>query len=743
MKKILNYALSMNYLNVQPEFDEDIEKYSNWSQDSEDGYKVYLCLGYYDYVVFNPTNSHPFPIKESIPGPILGNYLISSMGSICYGWEDLTKTLNSPLFNSNVISITHLKYNSLLFKRLGIDLESTILEYITDTFNNSAELKDNYSVMGRFGWGELLLLNFEADLSQIPKPIFKLRSTSIEDLYKYMPENIKNKIKDLKNLLIFETSFTVIGYNRDLIKRKLKKISEKDEITFRISIFCRPGCLSIVYKKVLDFFGTGQNQDFLAAIGKEDIIIERKFKFSLFLNKLWGFRNKASNYILGTETVPYYQISKYLEGEKNNFNSNRDYKITKSLEISPPTFIRDIDSYLFERFMNMIADINSRITNPIDGPCFQDILSFVRKAILDIDDKKIEKMSQLYSLSTVCDLFSYGFQQRFIGSYSSMYNINAATIIRFNSGIQRIINAAHYIIEKSLLDLNQSWNGFVIFGERDHFQWHSCGVINIPFAQILNPEEWWQLFHEIGHEYLQGLSLDKNETFYKLVKDNLNLDLFDEDVELKNPEDIEFLEELGADIFEYYYGFKQNFTLYLKVSWLSIIKRFGKNDRAISEYILRSMFINWVHYNSHMPDALLNHHKFQEAWVEMIDEIRKVTKKSIRNEIKNFTSVNIGHIWNKFTSYFKIQRLINEIIVENIEKNKKYKIESEDFSSIFKGIPIFIINNPIKLIYDITDFIYNNGELVLSQRIASILSLCSSYQIISEKKEIYRFTLKE
>jgi hypothetical protein len=363
--------------------------------------------------------------------------------------------------------------------------------------------------------------------------------------------------------------------------------------------------------------------------------------------------------------------------------------------------------------------------NPISGHSFIDMKEYPEflltygKSLLK-DKISSRTMDKLYLgakdvIRRGTSLRSYGIagnQERVHGHFSEI-----------RGGAQRALLAMEFIPDHVFYRLKSKWYGFINVDDPKFA--HFNQVIICPTDALWEPEQWWALYHEIGHIILEQVPWTKREN--PVISSFL--------LNMPSPRIWHhFIMELYAEVFGFIFGFFSNFELYLEVLWehLINIEPSQKEFTPLWPYIIRSYFVKL--FDLCFRKSSIAEKDFQnEVWLyngllEHIKEIQRIignAKKWTDNE-KLFFSANhcqtlkeLFPLANHLHMQLKDEELKKKITFapQNFTKNP---IIQQAMETIMDG-RVFLENvpSPESLLYQI---VLNRGSMDFHKRIAAVLT---------------------
>jgi hypothetical protein len=191
----------------------------------------------------------------------------------------------------------------------------------------------------------------------------------------------------------------------------------------------------------------------------------------------------------------------------------------------------------------------------------------------------------------------YGSELRLCGTFQSIEE-ETGKFSEIQGGGQRALLALEYLPYRVFQRLKRSWNGFIITSHYDKLM-HVNEVIQVPIYTLWNPQNWWTLYHEIAHIWIdvlpQVVSREVPEIQEFLVIKS-------------NPRHwLGKLMELAAEVVGFELGFFGDYDLFFKLYWKHI-SGIDPTQRAMydfGDYAMRSFFtlLFWQRFGNNLTTA--------------------------------------------------------------------------------------------------------------------------------------------
>ena len=345
----------------------------------------------------------------------------------------------------------------------------------------------------------------------------------------------------------------------------------------------------------------------------------------------WQVGDRNHSIISGEETDEIH--SHDTEEKYYDFDLLRD--IFKERAISTAKYL-----YSFERL----------VRDPIFKYAYSDMLLFPlymlveasnrRKEVLEMEKynlpgktdqiKKIESEAAQFS-RIACDALSSGCEIRSNGIHVNIEQ-KYSRFTKIKGGIIKALQAIEYIPTNLFQQASASpWYGFINIWEQSHIALLE-EVICIPQRILWEPKDWWILWHECAHIFIdRDGKRNENCDGTSLISENEpSIRAFLSD---KNIHDTwkQFLTEIAAEIIGYEFGFCQNFELFFRSYWRYFfsLRETGSHLRHVEPFIMRSFFVYlWSIYKDREIDACFDRlmQNDNDLHSEMLQHIEKIEK---------------------------------------------------------------------------------------------------------------------
>jgi len=348
-------------------------------------------------------------------------------------------------------------------------------------------------VLGTTGWAELVFVvrgkrfsSVTSALSEISQSIVQVRTHG-----KSRPE---------QNLFSAKT-FSLIGIDFQYLKSSVRsqlpvlfnETYNRSNIHPVLNITCTPGDMKTVCEYAFNIFGKG----FTTYGGKDFLIYPDKCKtWGVLIEALLKMRSDLAYNIYST-SLEIFCPAKC--SQLQDFPSVPHKQTGINVDSSLLSLFGKWGPYFESRLSNLYFGISNLIQDPLVGECFEDLrqsaVHHLPEALKRLSPDRTEQRKMVWN---IMEALSYGAEERANGAFLAIENVEN----RFSptkGGIQRILKAAQLLPYHILSKIGLTWEGFVIAGFQNR-GYAECGeIINLPYEYLFHPEEWWGLFHEVGH----------------------------------------------------------------------------------------------------------------------------------------------------------------------------------------------------------------------------------------------------
>lgn len=572
----------------------------------ESGDNIYFSFSEYDIVVLiNLENEEP-EIPTNFSHPKIRDF----QQVICYSHED-TKHVFS---NDPALTITLLKFDEYFVTEKAIEIEEVAKNLVAPILGKAKKQGIHAALLGTLGWPEAIYIQSGKNLQLLLNSAARIADSGMQ----------------LGNLQICHTIPCVKrSSNGEPGKFSVESV-EGEVANWRIAISCHPHTKFNLKEEIANLIKTNDGKsllDVFATFGRRDLIItpnviakhETK-QINEVLKVLSTLRSKYSGDIISTHTDIGIEIFDYSSANIENILVDKEHKKHED-RLAKAFDGLDAKIKLFSEWEKNRGNITLRQTSQLAQMVFRlraiaatpglesivsDMYEFVNAAVRKARNqvKRIstllvsEENRKTYSeLEEMENVYLFGLEQRIAGARLGLGHPSQAYSNLQGLGVQRILRASRAIpfgLLKGMQDeIAEKWWGFTIFGYRNNTFTIPSGVINLPYQDILHPEDWWRLGHESGHAFCMITELLDNPIL-KDTFDNLDKKLIWDLLEI---EPSQLIDELAVSVFEYLYCYRGNLDLYIETTWnfFDALLEGSHNVTMLKQYLLRAVFVFFFH----------------------------------------------------------------------------------------------------------------------------------------------------
>jgi len=478
---------------------------------------------------------------------------ISHFPCFSYQIDDVKKVIDA-ISAATFVGFSLIKLNSEDYKNYA-KVKHDIIDKI---LNNKPDI--TRFVLGTLGWYEIVVVSLSNNISELVKDI--LRTTAQEDKLPLSKtfSIVSINYNILSNLSVDTLSYESINKQLASISGFDEKVGDGNDIKVQVSIASRPDDTN----SIIDFWNMAGFNTSLQ-LGKEDILAipKNEITISELLTNLIIFRKGLSTQILSTNvkifktcdenpppTAPKIIFSSVTDKTTNINYSYEEYK----------TFFGKDAAIKLLQILDYLASLRE---NPIIGDAFSDVMLYVRSINRLVKEGNKEIGSELHIASKAAAILKYGAEVRFQGTYASIEEPTSQFSL-IKGGVQRVFLAIEGLVSSVLArQFGAGWEGFVITSEEKFSNINE--IINVPIDAMHYPKDWWALYHEIGHIFIDFAVLLNGE---KLV----GLEVRPIQTFLANKAGHEssyltLINELAAEIIGFEIGFFGDLKLFISLVW--------------------------------------------------------------------------------------------------------------------------------------------------------------------------------
>lgn len=720
---ILDGGYRITFLNVRPGKDAEARRYLH-EVGRATGSPVFThwMMGPFDLLVVTPLEGlgdDHLGVRPLLPR----GHSVGSVSLQTFQWDNDLDPL-ADVMQSDVVLVASLKLNLRLVQRIGLDAELGLLSYIrgraASLRGNEPEMK--IAALGSLGWYEIILILGCRDIEAMKDAVLSLRLTPIGDLGDAGTLS-SGDFDGVDKEPILETSFSSIAFNPDWARNSRKNASEPS-VDVRITVVCKPGRFGFVTENLDRYFNvTPQVRN---PLGKGEFVFSIRAPFSAVASSLFEFRREMGVHLRETESAVEF-LTKDTRTWDDTVRNRQLLGKPHLIVANDMASVAKRDPYVYDKLQQVFFTFNARMTDEISSDAFCDSVDFVERLAstqFDMDGLSMR------NLSDVCDLYLEGMTQRFAGSYFSYLSPNTLANVRDESGISRVLLAADAVIRPIVDQSGNPWTGFAMFGLHNDFLRLNHGNINIPWRSLLRPEEWWQLFHEAGHEYLVTLDLLRDAEIKDLLFEYLGVQPpWLEDLEREGDVQpaVGFMWELISDLVDFYVCFQGDWDSYVRVTWNYLLSDSPERDDRLvileqlkRTLLLRAMLLDGTEAN----DALLDLEVFAGLWRDMLDSIHQNTRGEDESWIASTYDSTLTEGYESYATWIEIERTLRRRLEAVLQRRTPLESEAPQLGPE----PMVLVLSPVALVRDLARSAGSGEDIPFAARIAAILSLWSTYK---------------
>lgn len=548
-------------------------------------YAFFKALGTFDIALIYVTENYDVSMGKF--GPIPG--ILKSIDLLCYSYKiDKAKSLLNSIRNSNLIGLSLLKVDPST-QRSYPDIERSLREYIIEQKKNRF-LEGFLGLVGSIGWNEIIMIIALDNINRIVEELLGMSSVLVRK----------------RNLPVLAKTLSYVCFNyrcmptSSVLKKGLKHIkAHLNKYPFlRDSKIGPEGAPSVeitakpTYANRIKKYFHREGFKAYDYLGKVDLSFEPlpDQTWADCLATVLDFRHNFPFKAFSTSTRLRL---KSLEGKATQ--PRESPWTVDCVDFSYQTLSEKYGEPVAASLANHLYSFNSLIQNPIYGSAFLDMVGYP-KHILDTGNE-LDINARLRLVHGAREVLRYGSELRLCGTFQSIEE-ETGKFSEIHGGGQRALLALEYLPYHVFQRLKRSWNGFIITSHYDKLM-HINEVIQVPINTLWNPQNWWTLYHEIAHIWI---------------------DVSPEVVSYEVPEILEFLivksnprhwlgklMEFAAEAVGFELGFFGDYDLFFKLYWKHI-SGIDPTQRAMydfGDYAMRSFFtlLFWQRFGNNLTTA--------------------------------------------------------------------------------------------------------------------------------------------
>lgn len=492
---------------------------------------------------------------------------------LAYPWRSgkrMASAFASRFRDAHVWGLLFFRINETLARQFGARIETVLAG-----MNVPQDEDVGVSLLGTTGWAELVFVVRGYTFRAVTATLATISQQEVE---------FYNGQTSAVDLLSAKT-FSLLGIDLNLLGsppyRTLKRTLKETFSTNRgcrpyVTVTCAPQSMVRVGEYGRSHLGAGSS-----TFGATDCIFlpKRGTTWGQFISRVLTMRQELAGDIYSTSI----QISSDLFF--NRAGSDNAYVGAGAL-VRPGLRLTASRMKLFSRWgaivenrlRNLSFGLSNLLQDPIIGDCFSDLRYAVDSRLPEMLERSDPEDG--FSRNTVhqyIEVLGYGAEERVNGAFLSLENV-LRTLSPTKGGIQRVLKAAGAVSRSLLSRAGLQWNGFIVSGFQSLGFSSHVEAINLPLDKLFAPQEWWGLFHEVGHIALwDGDLLDIDGQEISDIVSHFTRST-NESLEYLRTKDL--LTEACADTFSLYFCYGLDFPLYIS-NILSYIARKGLlNDSA-------------------------------------------------------------------------------------------------------------------------------------------------------------------
>lgn len=574
----VGYKLSL--LRVAPGKEADVAQKLSAAIETQTGKKptrILKLFGRFDLCAIYETTD--FDAGPSKAGPIAG--IRGSNNILAFNWTASGKRQDLTVKGGrgSVWAISFFRFNESLLKQGGARVETTLASYWLG--NPIAGV--TMSVLGTTGWAEVVLLLRAHKFATIADA---LDTISKQKVYVVEGSNTRIELVPAKTLSIFGIDYNLVS-SAERVRSLPGRLGEAfiaDKGVFpKLAVTCPASSMRRVREYGEKYFGPGA-----IAFGVTDwVFVPESGTWGKLISRVLLMRRFLARHIYST-SIGVFQEPK-AERDDRSPRGSRSAGVPRASRRGPlpfptglPKLWKRSGADLEGRLTNLYFGLINLIHDPVIGTCFADLRPFATKR-LPLLLKKLVPGDEYWQnlLDSVVDVFQYGVEERAHGAFLSLEQLEGS-LSPTKAGIQRVLAAASLIPRTLFSRIHRPWQGFLVAGYYNEFFSSHYDIINLPFKYLFHPQEWIGLFHETGHVAI----FDTN--FFNMDSVKITAALKrglhtapEEEYELWR----ELVFEVGADLFDLYFCYGEDFDSYLSNIWPFLIRATGS---LCQQYFVRS-----------------------------------------------------------------------------------------------------------------------------------------------------------
>lgn len=528
---------------------------------------VYKILGKYDLLCVSTFEGEPQGIAllepKCLPWVLDYEHLVTFLFRSEHASELLSRLSCGQLASTNWFSLTLLKLNAVWFEPATSD--SPIQKQFALGFKRlETQLSKtgitDYLVLGGLGWFDNIVLMWSDDPARIAEVSLDVGGSSEGGQALF-----------LKSLTIFALSYEFIFTDTEGRRRRSWGLLGGDKrITPELSVSCRTEHTSELLEVIKDRFEAPHGG---VVFGSEDLVGESGLVLGEYFERLLDFRQtygRERGLVWATTTrlkfcpeqeavgqVPGAKCPEPLAAQRKALIEKPDLITPVRFDEETPEVARKDTADLHKRFSQMYL---TAMQSPVTCEAYVDMLPALRELGRTRGDRQI--LDEPFR--DVLLYLNLGYQQRSLGTLNSPWGFGNPVPLFYRGGVHRALWAVEGLIDSLLLQAGEKWSGFAVFGITPDYLRSHLGIVTVPLRAVLDPGEWWGVFHEVGHEcFYQRLQDPERQTLLDDVIGPKEI-LTRQGDQIARQHLVSQVWEAVSDIFDYEFGFVKDWELYKK-----------------------------------------------------------------------------------------------------------------------------------------------------------------------------------
>ena len=573
-------------------------------------YAFFKALGTFDIALIYVTKDYNVSVGKF--GPIPG--ILKSIDLLCYSYKiDEAKSLLNSIRNSNLIGLSLLKVDPST-QRSYPAIERSLREYIIEQKRNRFS-EGFIGLLGSIGWNEIIMIIALDNINKIVEELLGMSSVLVRG--RHLPVLAKTLSYVCVNYRCMPT-FGILKKGLKHIKAHLNKYPFLRDSKIgpegapSVEITAKPTYAN----RIKEYFNREGFKTY-DLLGKVDLSFEPlpDQTWADCLATVLDFRQNF--YFKAFSTSTRLRLKSL---ERKATQPERAHGRSVASDFSYQTISEKYGNRVAASLANHLYSFNSLIQNPIYGSAFLDMVNYP-KHILDTGNE-LGVNERLHLVHGARDVLRYGSELRLCGTFQSIEE-ETGKFSEIQGGGQRALLALEYLPYRVFQRLKREWNGFIVTSHYDKLM-HVNEVIQVPIYTLWNPQNWWTLYHEIAHIWIdvlpQVVSYDVPEIEeFLIIKSNPRYWLGK-------------LTELAAEIVGFEMGFFGDYDLFFRLYWKHI-SGIDPTQRAMydfGDYAMRSFFtlLFWRGFSNNLTTAkaekdFMNVDFLYREFLKHLEEIEK------------------------------------------------------------------------------------------------------------------------